>query len=105
MTPEGKIKALIAKVLAKHKCWSFMPVPTGFQAKSIDYLVCCKGWFIAIEAKAPGKTATQRQDYVLKLIREAGGLTYVIGTESGVKQLDKTLGELHERRSETSQET
>lgn len=94
MTPEGKIKALINKVLNKHKAWSFMPVPTGFQAKNIDYIVCCKGWFIAIEAKAPGKQPTSRQDYVLKLIREAGGLTFVIDSEKGVKELDEALGAL-----------
>lgn len=93
MTPEGKIKAMINQVLGKHG-WYFMPVPTGFQAKTIDYFACIKGRFIAIEAKAPGGKATARQDYVLKLIREAGGLTFVVSTPEEVKQLDEALSKL-----------
>lgn len=94
MTPEGAIKAKISRVLNKHGAWSLMPVPTGFQGKTIDFVVCCKGWFIAIEAKRPGKDATTRQSYVLGLIREAGGLTYIIDSQEGVDALDKELGGL-----------
>lgn len=96
MTPEGKIKALINHVLAKHKpmLYSFMPVPTGFQAHSVDYFVCCKGRFIAIEAKAPGGKPTARQDYILALIRAAGGTTFVVSNDAEVKQLDEALGKL-----------
>lgn len=94
MTPEGKIKSLINSVLAKHKCWYFMPVPTGFQAKNIDYIVCCKGRFVAIEAKAPGEKPTMRQDYILDLIREAGGKSFVVSSEAGVKLLDNALENL-----------
>lgn len=94
MTPEGQIKSLINKVLARRKCWYLMPVPTGFQGKTIDYLVCCKGWFIAIEAKKPGKVATTRQTYVLGLIEEAGGITFVISTPEEVDLLDAALEKL-----------
>jgi len=94
MTPEGKIKQKISHILAKHGAWVFMPVPTGFQSKTIDYIACCKGRFIAIEAKRPGKEVTQRQEYVLGLIREAGGHTFVIDDEDGLHYLDSVLGEL-----------
>ena len=94
MTLEGKIKALINKVLVKNKAWSLMPVPTGFQGRTVDYIVCCKGRFIAIEAKAPGKKPTTRQEYVLQLIREAGGITYVIDSEESVDALSRVLEEL-----------
>ena len=94
MTPEGKIKQKINHVLNKYGAWSHMPVPTGFQAKTIDYIVCCKGWFIAIEAKKPGGDATTRQDFILNMIRNAGGLTFVINSDEGVQALDKALGEL-----------
>jgi hypothetical protein len=94
MTPEGKIKVLILHVLNKHSAWIHMPVPTGFQGKTVDFLACCKGRFIAIEAKRPGKDATPRQSYILELIRGAGGLTFVIDNEKGVQNLDKTLEEL-----------
>jgi hypothetical protein len=91
MTPEGKIKALINHVLTKHGCWSFMPVPTGYQGKTVDYLVCHRGRFIAIEAKRPGKGPTSRQAYILRLIREAGGVTFSISTPQEVGYLDAEL--------------
>jgi len=93
-TPEGKIKQKISHVLSKHKAYYFMPVPTGFQATSIDYFACLKGRFIAIEAKAPGKHLTSRQDYVFELIRAAGGLTFEISSPEEIEALDKVLGEL-----------
>lgn len=94
MTPEGRVKQKINKVLDKHNAWKFMPVPTGFQTKTVDYLVCCKGRFIAIEAKAPGKAVTDRQAHVLSHIRDAGGLTFVVATDKDVEFLDTVLGEL-----------
>jgi hypothetical protein len=94
MTPEGRMKQLINAVLVKHKCWYFMPVPTGFQAKTIDYIVCCKSNFIVIEAKAPGKHPTSRQDYILKLVRDAGGLTFVVNSVETLKALDDALENL-----------
>lgn len=97
MTPEGLIKSEINAVLAHRGAWMFMPVPTGFQAHSIDYIVCCKGWFIGIEAKAPGKKATGKQEHILSRIRAAGGLTFVVSSKHEVAALDKAIGELHER--------
>jgi len=97
MTPEGRVKAKINHILNKHKVWSFMPVPTGFQSKTIDYLCCHKGWFIGIEAKAPGKEPTRLQNFTMRLIREAGGLTFVVSTDADIDMLDAVLGETNER--------
>jgi len=94
MTPEGRIKELIKRVLEKHKAYVFMPVPTGFQSRSVDYFACVKGRFIAIEAKAPGKVPTSRQDYVLGLIKDAGGLTFVCDSKASVDKLDEALEKL-----------
>lgn len=91
MTPEGMIKSLISSVLTKHNAWYFMPVPSGYQAKTVDFIVCHRGRFIAIEAKRPGKNATQRQAYVLKQIREAGGIALTINTPELVDELDEKL--------------
>ena len=94
MTPEGKIKSMINKVLAKHGVWVFMPVPSGFQATSIDYFCCYKGRFITIEAKAPGKKPTSRQEYVLGLIREHGGHTFVVDGDDALHYMDEVLKEM-----------
>jgi hypothetical protein len=56
MTPEGKVKAAVNKVLARYKkIYRFMPVPYGYGESSLDYLICVNGRFVAIETKAPGK--------------------------------------------------
>lgn len=93
-TPEGKIKALINKVIDSYgeRIYKFMPVQTGYGATAIDYLVCADGLFVGIEAKRPGKDATPRQEVVLEDIRRAGGSTFVIDDEEDVRALDLFLG-------------
>ena len=66
-TPEGRTKAKISGILKELGCWYYMPVPGGYGAPSLDYLCARDGWMFGIEAKAPGKKATDRQ---LVTIRE-----------------------------------
>lgn len=93
-TPEGQVKVKINHMLNRLGAWSFMPVPTGFQSRTIDYLVCFRGWFIGIEAKADGKVPTKRQEYTMQCIREAGGLTFVVSTDKELRNLEETLRSL-----------
>src|SRR5262245_20826756 len=93
-TPEGRIKAIIKKILDRHMVWYFMPVPSGYQAKTVDFLCLKSGKFFAIEAKRPDKDATERQKFVLAEIRKEGGYTYVIDSQGDVDNLDKWLGGL-----------
>ena len=51
-----------------------------------DFLICFRGKFFAIEAKANGKTATLLQEKHLNAIREAGGAAFVVD-EVSVDQL------------------
>ena len=91
-TPEGKIKAAVNKLLDKYKSlYRFMPVPGGFGASSLDYLICVNGHFLAIEANAPGKKPTDRQNMVIGQIRRAGGTALVIDGNDGLKQLEEYL--------------
>lgn len=80
MTPEGKVKAKVNKVLAKYRdfVYKFMPVPSGFGASSLDYLVCVASQFCAIETKKPGAKPTPRQELTIAEIRRAGGTVFVI---------------------------
>jgi hypothetical protein len=73
MTPEGEVKKNIKKVLSKYSAYWYMPVSNGMGAPSLDYLVCVKGIFVGIEAKAPGKKATARQKLTMENIEAAGG--------------------------------
>ena len=79
-TPEGKVKADIKKLLAKLGAWFCMPATGGYGKSGVpDFLVCWKGLFIGIEAKAPGKggNTTPAQDEQLEEIKQAGGLSLV----------------------------
>lgn len=68
MTPEGKVKAAVRRVLNAAGIWSFSPVSNGMGRHGIPDFVACKptlitadmvgtwiGEFIGIETKAPGK--------------------------------------------------
>lgn len=81
MTPEGKVKAAVKKVLTQsiHSGIYFnMPVPTGYGTPMLDFVGCYHGRFFAIETKARGKKPTRRQSLTIEQMREAGGVVFVI---------------------------
>ena len=78
MTPEGKVKAAVKKVLLERGAYFFMPVQMGYGKRTVDFLVCLDGRFIAIETKRKTEKARTFQEEILKEIRAAGGLTFVI---------------------------
>lgn len=89
MTPEGRIKAKIKRRLAElRRLYAFMPVQNGMGAPGLDWFLCAGGWFIAIEAKAPGKVPTPRQETTIKKILAAHGLVFVV---DGDETLDKAM--------------
>lgn len=96
MTPEGIVKAAVNKVLGGygHHVYRFMPVPTGFGKKTLDYLVCAWGTFVSIETKAPGKKPTNLQNVAIKQIRDAGGVVFVIDRAEHVGTLKEYLDDL-----------
>jgi len=95
VTPEGKIKRAIKKVLdALSGCYYFMPVQMGLGARTLDFLVCYKGKFFGFEAKAPGEKPTALQKICMKKIQEAGGEYLVIDSPEIVAHLKEWM-ELH----------
>lgn len=82
MTPEGKVKASVKKLLDSYApfVWYFMPVQRGLGCKRgvPDFIGLCNGAFFAIETKAPGKKPTQLQQYMMEQIRKAGGDTFTV---------------------------
>jgi len=80
MTPEGKVKDAVKKVLRKHGVWYFMPMQNGFGVVGIpDFICCIDGHFFAVETKAPGKrdNTTPNQQRVMREILEHGGFAIV----------------------------
>ena len=83
MTPEGKVKDEIKKVLKAHGAYYAMPVGTGFGNAGVpDFLVCLNGEFLGIEAKAGKGTTTALQKKNIAEIEAAGGRTLVINEDN-----------------------
>lgn len=91
MTPEGKVKAKVKKVLNDIGAYYAMPVGTGFGNSGVpDFLVCLRGRFYAIECKANGGKTTALQEKHLADIRDAGGVSLVVH-EANVENLRTEL--------------
>lgn len=85
MTPEGKVKSSIRKVLDSYKSRVYyeMAVPYGYGKSGLDFTGCAGGRYFAIEAKAPFKRPTDRQKVTKSQQERAGAAVFVIdGTDA-----------------------
>lgn len=90
-TPEALVKRQIRKILDTTRAYYAMPIGTGYGNSGVpDFLVCHKGRFIGIEAKAGKGTTTALQEKHLKDIRDAGGTSLVVN-EHNLDQLKELL--------------
>jgi len=86
MTPEGRVKAKVTKALKLmgKDCWRFMPVQSGYGSAALDYLLCIRGRFVAIETKAPGNKLTAMQEGTKAAMEAAGGIVLVVWDEDSL---------------------
>ena len=77
-TPEGKVKDAIKRTLKARGAYWHMPIQNGMGAPSLDFVGCHDGRYFAIEAKAPGKRPTARQENTMRAIQKGGGAVFVI---------------------------
>ena len=106
VTPEGKIKKLVNKVLdefvgpdlSQPELYRYWPVPSGFGKSSLDCIVCYRGRFIAIETKTPGKKPTPRQELCIEEMKCAWADVFVIDSKAGCDELRALLKELQCRQ-------
>jgi hypothetical protein len=90
-TPEKKVKESIKALLKKHNVYMFTPVTGGFGTSGVpDIVLCFKGKFIGIEAKAGSGKPTALQEKNLAEIVKAGGIAVVVN-ENGVADLERLL--------------
>lgn len=96
MTPEGRIKNKVKKLLDNHSYTIYreMPVPTGYGKSGLDFTLCAAGLFASIETKAPGEWLTPRQRQTAINILAAGGKVFVVSTEDGLGALARWLEKL-----------
>ena len=78
-TPEAKVKKQIRAILDEYGAYYAMPIGSGYGNSGVpDFLVCYKGWFIGIEAKAGKGNTTALQDMNLEKIEKAGGIAMIV---------------------------
>ena len=90
-TPESKVKDKIKAICKARGAYYAMPVMGGMASNGTpDFLICYKGRFIAIEAKAGKGKPTALQLVRLKEIDKAGGVAIVIN-ENNVSSFSELL--------------
>jgi hypothetical protein len=88
MTPEGKVKAEIKKVLAEYGCWYFMPAMNGYGRSGIpDFIGCYKGVFFAVETKSANGKLTPNQEREITAMSAAGGHVVVARSAEAVREM------------------
>jgi hypothetical protein len=94
-TPEGRVKKMIREVLDSTKELHYdMPVQGGYGPALLDFYVCHRGRYCAIEAKAPGNHPTNRQYTIIQKIRDSGGKVFIIDGPEEIKHLRAWLNGL-----------
>lgn len=67
---ENKVKGF----LKEQGCWCLKTWSNGVQRSGVpDLLVCCNGWFVGVELKAPYGKPSELQLWNLRKIEESGG--------------------------------
>lgn len=84
MTPEGKVKRKVAKLLQELKVYYFFPQTGGFGKSGVpDIVGCAYGRFFAIECKATVKNLpTELQLAQLGVIASHGGIVAVVDADN-----------------------
>lgn len=91
MTPEGKVKLEIRKLLKQLKCWTSWPTTTGFSTSGDpDVIFLYRGKFFGIEAKAPGRRRERNrgcsslQTLRMTEIEASGGRCFVVDSKEEI---------------------
>jgi len=105
LTPEGRVKAAVVKILRKYNAYYFFPATHGYGRSGVPDIVCCvKGKFIAIECKAGKNTATAIQGREIDKIRTAEGHAMVVN-EGNIDLLEQVMKELAHADKEDTRKT
>ena len=90
MTPEGKVKKKIDKMLKAKGVWWFKPQSGPYGSSGIpDYICCVEGRFFGIEAKSgPTKKPTALQLKCMADIEKAGGKCFVAFDDTSIQLVE-----------------
>lgn len=84
MTPEGKVKEKVKRLLKQYdpKLYYFMPRGTTYGTSGVpDFIGCFEGRFFGIETKAGSNKPTAMQEHQMSLIEMAGGMSFVVNED------------------------
>ena len=89
MTPEGRIKSRLARMLKQFSVWNYSPQSGPFGRAGVpDRLVLYKGHFVGIECKASEKSKpTALQSKCMADIERAGGRCFVVYDEATINEV------------------
>jgi hypothetical protein len=83
MTPEGYVKNKVREYLRSlGDVYYVMPVQTGYGVATLDFLICRRGAFIGLEAKAGHGKMTPRQTQIARYIEAAGGRALLVNEDN-----------------------
>lgn len=79
MTPEGKVKEKVKKLLKDNDVYFFMPRGSTYGVQGVpDFICCVRGCFVGIETKAGYNKPTAMQREQMRQIVEHGGFTFIV---------------------------
>lgn len=91
LTPEGKVKEKVKRLLREHNAHWHCPVQNGMGAPSLDFICCHVGRYFGIETKAGNKGPTPRQQITMDTIADAGGVSFLVNEVTGMETLAEWL--------------
>lgn len=83
MTPEGRIKARLRKMLNECpvRIYLFMPVQNGMGDATLDFIGCINGRFFAVETKAGHGVMTPRQVHTAGRMKVTGAAVFLLNED------------------------
>lgn len=79
MAQEKNFENRLKDFLESEHCWFVKFFANSFTKKGIpDILVCCNGYFVGVEVKAPTGKPSELQKWNIKKIFESGGIGVVV---------------------------
>lgn len=94
MTPEGRVKEQVKRLLKQFDAYWHCPVQNGMGAPSLDFICCINGKYFAVETKAGNKKPTPRQETTIAEIQRRKGKCFVVNETSGLDLLEQWLKEV-----------
>ena len=79
MAAEKNFENRLKKFLEDEGCWFVKFFANAYTKRGIpDVLVCCNGYFVAVEVKAPNGKPSELQKYNIRKINECGGYGVIL---------------------------